>query len=61
MIFLSCDAAPGFLGILVSEAGHERGHPKKGRGTSNGFGRNLVGRTSVRKFGFKDLGRKTWI
>lgn len=35
----SCRATrlPVFFGILVSEAGHDRGFPKKGRGTSGGF------------------------
>jgi small subunit ribosomal protein S3 len=36
----SCRATrfPGFFGISVSKAGRERDYPKKGRGTSGGFG-----------------------
>jgi hypothetical protein len=38
------DAAPGFFGTMVSEAGRWSGFPKKGRGTSDGFGRALGSR-----------------
>jgi hypothetical protein len=41
VFLLKRDAAPRFFGILVSEAGRERGRPKKGRGKSNGFERRL--------------------
>jgi hypothetical protein len=34
MIFMERDAARRFLRKLESEAGRDRGHPKKGRGTS---------------------------
>jgi hypothetical protein len=54
---LSRDAAPGFFGTMVSEAGRKSGLPKKGRGTSDGFGRGLVSglgveRSRVQEFGF---------
>jgi hypothetical protein len=37
MIFLLRDAAPVGLRIVRSKAGRSRGHPKKGRGTSDGL------------------------
>ena len=48
MIFLSRDAAPeGSSELEVSKAGRERGHPKKGRGTSGGFRGKFSPRTGV--------------
>jgi hypothetical protein len=42
----SATRLPGFFGTLVSEAGRKSGYPKKGRGTSGGFEREL--RFSIR-------------
>jgi hypothetical protein len=37
VVFLSATRFPAIFGSLVSEAGRERGRPKKGRGKSDGF------------------------